>query len=100
MILDTFSSRGLNIMGDDDDVMFFAIGSDSSSAVGNVECIISKFKIQLTSGIHEFVFSNQHVFTDYMRRKNAQLWNTLYGTSASDDPFMLDFQIPKPARFA
>ncbi len=99
MILDTYSSRSLDIMTDDDDVMFFAISSDSSSAVGNVECIISKFKVQLTSGIHEFVFSNQHVFIDYMKRKTSQLWNSLYGTSSSDDPFMLDYQIPTPERF-
>jgi hypothetical protein len=99
MILDTYSSAGVDKMVDNDDILAFAISSDSSAAVGNVECIIGKFKIQLSSGIHEFVFSNQHVFTDYMRQKNAQLWNTLYGTSASDDPFMLDYQIPRPARF-
>lgn len=99
MILDTYSSRGMDKIVDNDDILFFAISSDSSAAVGNVECIINKFKIQLASGIHEFVFSNQHVFVDYMKRKNAQLWNTLYGTSASDDPFMLDYQIPRPARF-
>ena len=100
MILDDYSSRGIDIMGDNDDILFFAISSDSSAAVGNVECIINKFKIQLVSGIHEFVFSNQHVFADYMKRKNAQLWNALYGTSASDDPFINDYQIPTPARFA
>jgi hypothetical protein len=99
LILDTYSSRGVDIMGDDDDILFFGISSNSSSAVGNVECIISKFKIQLTSGIHEFVFSNQHVFAAYMQRKNEELWNALYGTSASDKPFINDYKIPTPARF-
>jgi hypothetical protein len=94
LILDTFSSKNIENMGDSDDIMFFAISSDSSSAVGNVECIISKFKVQLATGIHEFVFSNTHVFADYMKRKQSQLWNSLYGASASDDPFINDFQIP------
>ena len=94
LILDTFSSKNVENMGDSDDIMFFAISSDSSSAVGNVECIISKFKVQLATGIHEFVFSNTHVFADYMKRKQSQLWNSLYGSSSSDDPFINDFQIP------
>jgi hypothetical protein len=87
-------------MLDTDDILFFAISSNSSSAVGNVECIINKFKLQLASGIHEFVFSNQQVFAAYMQRKNEELWNALYGTSASDTPFINDYKIPTPARFA
>ncbi len=94
LILDTYSSRNLTNMGDTDDIMFFAISSDSSAAVGNVECIIGKFKIQLEAGIHEFVFSNTHVFANYMRQKQTQLWNALYGTSSTDDPFINDYQIP------
>jgi hypothetical protein len=94
LILDTFSSRNTANMGDTDDILFFAISSDSSSSAGNMECIISKFKVQLSTGIHEFVFSNTHVFADYMKRKQSQLWNSLYGTSSSDDPFINDFQIP------
>ena len=94
LILDTYSSINVENMGDTDDIMFFAISSDSSSAVGNVECIISKFKVQLATGIHEFVFSNTHVFADYMKRKQSQLWNSLYGSSSTDDPFINDIQIP------
>jgi len=94
LILDTYSSKNVANMGDSDDIIFFAISSDSSSAVGNVECIISKFKVQLATGIHEFVFSNTHVFADYMKRKQSQLWNSLYGSSSTDDPFINDFQIP------
>jgi hypothetical protein len=94
LILDTFSSRNVANMGDSDDILFFAISSDSSSSAGNMECIISKFKVQLATGIHEFVFSNTHVFADYMKRKQSQLWNSLYGSSSSDDPFINDFQIP------
>jgi hypothetical protein len=99
LILDTFSSKNVENMGDSDDIMFFAISSDSSSAVGNVECIISKFKVQLATGIHEFVFSNTHVFADYMKRKQSQLWNSLYGSSSTDDPFITDFQIPARTYF-
>jgi hypothetical protein len=94
------SSVKLDLMLDTDDILFFAISSNSSSAVGNVECIINKFKLQLASGIHEFVFSNQQVFAAYMQRKNEELWNALYGTSASDTPFINDYKIPTPARFA
>jgi hypothetical protein len=94
LILDTFSSRNVANMGDNDDILFFAISSDSSSSAGNMECIISKFKVQLEAGIHEFVFSNSDVFADYMKRKQSQLWNALYGTSSTDDPFINDYQIP------
>jgi hypothetical protein len=92
--LDTYSSKRTDITTDEDDILSFAVSSDSSSSPGNVECIINKFNIQLDNGIHEFVFSNTHIFTDYMKRKQSQLWNTLYGTSSSDDPFLNDFQIP------
>jgi hypothetical protein len=94
LILDTFSSNNVANIGDNDDILCFAISSDSSSSAGNMECIISKFKVQLSTGIHEFVFSNTHVFADYMKRKQSQLWNSLYGSSSTDDPFINDFQIP------
>ena len=82
---------------DDDDILFFAISSDSSSSVGNVECIIGKFKLQLATGVCEFVFSNSDVFDNYMRERNSQLWNRLYGTSSSDDPYMnTSYNIPEP----
>ena len=114
-ILDTYSSQGkgsitkanigtaTNVLSqvfniqDTDDIMFFAISSDSSSSVGNVECIISKFKLQLATGVCEFVFSNSDVFDNYMRQRNSQLWNSLYGTSSSDDPYMnTSYTIPVP----
>jgi hypothetical protein len=82
---------------DNDDILFFAISSDSSSSVGNVECIISKFKLQLATGVCEFIFSNSDVFAHYMRQRNSQLWNRLYGTSSSDDPYMnTSYNIPVP----
>ena len=94
--LDTYSSRNYLVnMQDTDNIMYITISSDSSSAVGNVECIISKFKLQLESGINEFVFSNTHVFANYMKQRQSQLWNALYGTSSTDDPFMTPaFTIP------
>jgi hypothetical protein len=94
------STKNYDLMIDTDEIFAFSIGSNSTSAVGNVECIIGKFKVQLDSGIHEFVFSNQHVFAAYMQRKNEELWNALYGTSASDKPFINDYKIPTPARFS
>ncbi len=96
--LDTTSvgSKNLDYMLDTDDILFFAIGSDSGSSVGNVECIISKFKLQLETGICEFVFSNTHVFVDYMKQKQIQLWRSLFGTSSTDDPFINNYQIPAP----
>jgi hypothetical protein len=82
---------------DNDDILAFAISSDSSSSVGNVECIISKFKLQLETGVCEFVFSNSDVFDNYMRERNSQLWNRLYGTSSSDNPYMnTSYTIPVP----
>jgi len=94
LVLDNFSSKNLINISDNDDILFFAISSDSSSSAGNMECIISKFKIQLDAGIHEFVFSNTHIFANYTKQKQSQLWNALYGTSSSDDPFINDYQIP------
>jgi hypothetical protein len=94
LIFDNYSSANFANLSDTDDILFFAISSDSSATDGNVECIISKFKIQLAAGIHEFVFSNTHIFADYMKRKQTELWNSWYGTSSSDDPFLADYQIP------
>ena len=97
-VLDTTSvgSKNLANMLDTDDIMFFSIGSDSGSSVGNVECIISKFRLQLETGICEFVFSNTHVFVDYMKQKQIELWRSFFGTSATDNPFISNYQIPLP----
>ena len=114
-ILDTFSSDGkgsiekenigtaTNVLEqvfniyDTDDILAFAIGSDSSAALGNVECIIGKFKVQLESGVCEFVFNNSEVFDNYMKERNSQLWNRLYGTSATADPYLdTSYTIPVP----
>jgi hypothetical protein len=96
-ILDTFSSAGLANVNDTDDILAFAISSDSSAAVGNVECIIGKFKVQLESGVCEFVFNNSEVFDNYMKERNSQLWNRLYGTSATADPYLdTNYTIPVP----
>ncbi len=94
--LDTIGngSKNLENMSDDDEILYFTIGSDSGSSVGNVECIISKFKIQLATGIYEFVFSNADVFTEYMKQKQIQLWKSLFASSSTDDPFMNNYQIP------
>jgi len=82
---------------DNDDVLAFAIGSDSGSSANNVECIIGKFKVQLESGVCEFVFNNSEVFDNYMKERNSQLWNRLYGTTSTDDPYMNSgYTIPVP----
>jgi hypothetical protein len=90
----TGGTKNLDYMLPTDDILFFAISSNSSSAVGNVECIISKFKIQLATGINEFVFSNTHIFVDYMKQKQVELWKSLFASSSTDDPFMNNYQIP------
>lgn len=114
-ILDTYSSDGIGSISkanigtatnvleqvfniyDTDDILAFAIGSDSAAAVGNVECIIGKFKVQLESGVCEFVFNNSEVFDNYMKERNSQLWNRLYGTSATADPYLdTNYTIPVP----
>ena len=114
-ILDTYSSDGIGSISkanigtatnvleqvfniyDTDDILAFAIGSDSSAAVGNVECIIGKFKLQLANGVCEFVFNNSEVFDNYMKERNSQLWNRLYGTSATADPYLdTTYTIPVP----
>ena len=97
--LDTTATGGtrntLN-MADTDEIMYFTISSDSGSSAGNVECIIGKFKIQLASGINEFVFSNANVFADYMKQKQIELWRSFFGTSSTDNPFINNYQIPAP----
>lgn len=114
-ILDTYSSDGKGTISkanigtatnvleqvfniyDNDDILAFAIGSDSSAADGNVECIIGKFKVQLESGVCEFVFNNSEVFDNYMKERNSQLWNRLYGTSSTADPYLdTNYTIPVP----
>ena len=114
-ILDTYSSDGIGTISkanigtatnvleqvfniyDTDDIIAFAISSDSSASVGNVECIIGKFKVQLESGVCEFVFNNSEVFDNYMKERNSQLWNRLYGTSATADPYLdTSYTIPVP----
>jgi hypothetical protein len=94
-ILDTYSSRGLNVLDDLDEVLFFGISSDSSSAAGNVECIISKFSVQLDSGVFEFVFSNAHVFADYMKQRQELLWKSLFAQTSTDNPFMDVSYVPQ-----
>jgi hypothetical protein len=59
-----------NIKGNFDaseQVMFFAFGSNSSSAVGNVEFICKSVKIQTASGTASFLFSNAQVMNYAMQ---------------------------------
>ena len=46
--------------------------------------------------INEFVFSNANVFAEYMKQKQIELWRSLFGTSATDNPFINNYQIPAP----
>jgi hypothetical protein len=60
----TFSDVVANTVGVFDaseEIMFFAFGTDSNSAVGNVEFICKSVCVQSAKGAQNFLFSNIHV---------------------------------------
>jgi hypothetical protein len=60
----TFSDVVANTVGvfdSSEEIMFFAFGTDSGSAVGNVEFICKSVCVQSAKGTQNFLFSNIHV---------------------------------------
>ena len=60
----TFSDVVANSVGaydSSEEIMFFAFGTDSGSAIGNVEFICKSICVQSAKGTQNFVFSNIHV---------------------------------------
>jgi hypothetical protein len=84
MTLDPFSSRvinntsGLSVDLPTDKILFFTIGSNSSSAAGNVESIVNSFTVQMASGLYPFIFTNDSVSGDFYKNKLAALYNYFF----------------------
>ena len=60
----TFSdvvSNTVGVFDSSEEIMFFAFGTDSGSAVGNVEFICKSVCVQSAKGTQNFLFSNIHV---------------------------------------
>jgi len=77
MVLDTFSSRGY--LSPSDTILFIAFSSNSSSAAGNVEFILSDFELVRVAGDPvTFVVSNDELYTSLRMDFNA------FSTSTTD----------------
>jgi hypothetical protein len=60
----TFSDVVANTVGafdSSEEILFFSLGTDSSSSIGNVEFICKSVCIQSSKGTQNFIFSNIHV---------------------------------------
>jgi hypothetical protein len=54
-------ANAVGVFDASEEIMFFAFGTDSSSAVGNVEFICKSVCVQSDKGTQNFLFSNIHV---------------------------------------
>jgi hypothetical protein len=57
-----------------DEILFISIGTDSSSAAGNVECVIHGLYLHSTNGNVAYQLSNRDVLSKYMADKVNQLF--------------------------
>jgi len=60
----TFSDVVANTVGTfnpAEEILFFSFGTDSGSAIGNIEFICKSVCVQSSKGTQNFIFSNIHV---------------------------------------
>jgi hypothetical protein len=83
LTLDEFSSRYKDVNGNSvnlptDKILFFSVGTNSSSSAGNVEFILSKFAIQKADGVHEHLFTNDSVSAKFYAEKIQALYSYFF----------------------
>lgn len=67
-------------------VMFFALGTNSTSAVGNVEFICKSVEVQSASGTASFLFSNIQVMNYAMQNQLNNLYQYFFKTNSDVSP--------------
>lgn len=67
-------------------VMFFALGTNSTSAVGNVEFICKSVEVQSASGTASFLFSNIQVMNYSMQNQLNNLYQYFFKTNSDVSP--------------
>ena len=65
----------------DQNVLLIAIGTDSSSAVNNVEFVVKHFELRTSLGNKKMLFANESVMSNYLLQKLDALYGTFYHTS-------------------
>jgi hypothetical protein len=70
-----------------DEILFIAIGTNSSSSAGNVEFILSEIDVQTNDGIFPYLFTNAHVLQKYLQNKSEQLYQYFFNKSVLDNTF-------------
>ena len=65
----------------DQNVLLIAIGTDSSSAVNNVEFVVKHFELRTSLGNKKMLFANESVMSNYLLQKLDALYSTFYHTS-------------------
>ena len=74
LVLDPISSTPNNPLEPTDTIYAIAIGTDSGSAAGNVECVIHGLYVHSTNGNVAFHLSNNDVVHKYIGTKLSQLY--------------------------
>jgi hypothetical protein len=65
----------------DQTILLIAIGTDSSSAVNNVEFVVKHFELRTSLGNKKMLFANESVMSNYLLQKLDALYSTFYHTS-------------------
>ena len=58
-----------------------AIGTDSGSAVNNVEFVVKHFELRTSLGNKKMLFANESVMSNYLLQKLDALYSTFYHTT-------------------
>jgi len=74
LTLDSYSSTPNSTLLATDTILFIAVSSNSSSAAGNVECVIHGLDIHSTNGNVAYHLSNNDVVHKYIGTKLTQLY--------------------------
>jgi hypothetical protein len=85
----TLTDVGANIKGPFDaseQVMFFALGTNSTSAIGNVEFICKSVEVQSATGTASFLFSNIQVMNHAMQNQLNNLYQYFFKTNSDVSP--------------
>ena len=76
--LDTFSSTPSNPLLPTDNILFIAVGTDSGSAAGNVECVIHSLNVFSSNGNVAYQLSNADVQSKYIAKQVSQLFVSMH----------------------
>ena len=74
-------ANAVGVFDSSEEIMFFAFGTDSSSAVGNVEFICKSVCVQSAKGTQNFLFSNIHVESRALSTQVDNLYQYFFNQS-------------------